>query len=75
MTMYMSSVQIKCVYQRCFWKGALQDYESHIKECAAKELESVQHDVEKLKAMRRTLDQKESEIAELKKSDAIAMQK
>ena len=66
--MYMAGVEIKCAYQRCCWKGKLEDYETHLKECAAKELESVQQDVKKFKVMTRTLEQKESEIAELKKS-------
>ena len=73
--MYMAGVEIKCAYQRCCWKGKLEDYETHLKECAAKELERVRDDAEKFKAMATSLDQKESDIAELKKSYAIAMRK
>ncbi len=47
MIMYMSSVQIKCAYLRCCWKGKLEDYANHLENCAAKELENVQQIAEK----------------------------
>ena len=72
MIMYMSSVQIKCAFQRCFWKGKLEDYEDHLKECAAKELGNVQQNAE----MTKTLDKQKLVIADLKKKvrDGMAIQ-
>ena len=65
MTMYMSSVSLKCVYDGCFWKGKLADYEDHMKECAAKELEQVRQDAKKIEMLTSTLDEKNNTIEQL----------
>ena len=73
MNMYMAGVQIKCAYPRCCWKGRLEDYENHLKGCAAKELEGVRDDAKK--AMAKVLEQKEAEIAAIEKTYSIAKHK
>ena len=72
MRLYMSNVQIKCAYRKCYWKGRVQEYATHLTECAAKDLEEITVDGEKIRTLQWTVELQNAEIAELKKSNAFS---
>jgi len=77
MKMYMVSVQITCEYKRCYWKGCLEQYESHLKECVAKEVDDSNDGAKKLK-MKNNLDEmrkKNNELREQVVSEKLNVKK
>jgi hypothetical protein len=69
MELYMGSLQIRCGFKKCAWKGDLENYSSHLLQCPAKMLERHRADQRasaiELVTLRTTLQRKDTEIEDL----------
>jgi chromosome segregation ATPase len=69
----MASIRIRCGFAGCAWKGELESYDAHVRECPAKKLKELRAErdekslaASEVEALREAAQERDEEIEELK---------